>query len=264
MKDARTTGRPERAGRAPPGLRALLEFYGFDPPRRVPPSGGWEKARLEALSDGVFAVALTLLIVDLATASFPSCFADPKWQEFLRRIGAWIYILAIIGTYWVAHHNEMRYIAKADRMMLWINLSFLCLVVLLPASAVMTALYWAVDNEKVFGERLGAVLDRLPAAVHGVNLGLAGLALDWLWRHAKKHRLLARMNPEEVLRIQKRNKLIPGLSFLIAFLGGLYPRCALLFPLVPATYIALSIGYARDVARRRAAAIADLEEFQGR
>lgn len=266
MKDTRTTGQPERAGFASRGSRAILRGWGFDPPRRVSPSGGWEKTRLEALSDGVFGVALTLLIVDLATANFPSSFSDPKWHEFLRRIGAWLYILAIVGVYWVAHHNEMRTIDKVDRMMLWINLLFLCLVVLLPFSAVMAAIYWTPENKILFWNlgfenfRPGDLLDRVPVVVHGVNLGSAGLVLDWLWRRAKKHGFLVNMSNQDIIRTQRRNKLIPALSFSVAFLGDVYPQCAVLFPLVPATYIVLSISYAHEVTRQRATA---KERFHG-
>jgi hypothetical protein len=142
----------------------LLRRYGFDPPdvfERPPvlaappvsggspvPGGppdkhkGFAKTRVEAFSDGVFAVALTLLIVDLSTTGLPHDFSDQKWDEFLPKLLAWLYGTATVGMYWVAHHNEMDHVDTVDRAMLWINLLFLCLIALFPFSSVMLGVYW--------------------------------------------------------------------------------------------------------------------------
>ena len=91
-----------------------------------------EKSRLEAFSDGVFAIVITLLILDIR---FPevdySQFAETL-RSVLPRILAYVLSFIIIGLYWVIHHNSMHAIKKTDRGFLWLNILFLLCVSFIP------------------------------------------------------------------------------------------------------------------------------------
>src|SRR5215475_9204742 len=84
--------------------------------------------RIEALTDGVFAVAMTLLVLDikvpelqqpLATAELPLKLLS-LWPKFLSYTNSFV----ILGVYWVGHHFQLSFIRRADRPLLWINIFF--------------------------------------------------------------------------------------------------------------------------------------------
>ena len=91
-----------------------------------------EKSRLEAFSDGVFAIVITLLILDIR-------FPEVPYSQFMRtlisvlpRILAYVMSFIIIGLYWVIHHNSMHAIKKTDRGFLWLNILLLLFVSFIP------------------------------------------------------------------------------------------------------------------------------------
>ena len=91
-----------------------------------------DRSRLEAFSDGVFAVAITLLALDL-TVEGPGHGRlldqlHDKWPAFL----AYLISFFMIGIIWVNHHALVRSIIKVDRMLLFLNLVLLLFVVLIP------------------------------------------------------------------------------------------------------------------------------------
>jgi len=91
-----------------------------------------EKSRLEAFSDGVFAIVITLLILDIR-------FPEVEYNRFgetlisvVPRILAYVMSFVIIGLYLVIHHNSMHAIKKTDRGFLWLNILLLLCVSFIP------------------------------------------------------------------------------------------------------------------------------------
>ena len=91
-----------------------------------------EKSRLEAFSDGVFAIVITLLILDIR-------FPDVEYSQFketfvslMPRILAYVMSFIIIGLYWVVHHNSMHAMRRTDRGFLWLNILLLLCVSFIP------------------------------------------------------------------------------------------------------------------------------------
>ena len=102
-----------------------------------------DRSRLEAFSDGVFAVAITLLALDLAVAGPEgrgslSHQLYEKWPAFL----AYLISFFMIGIIWVNHHALVRQITKVDRTLLFLNLVLLLFVVLIPFSTGIVADYF--------------------------------------------------------------------------------------------------------------------------
>ncbi|HNY88901.1 MAG TPA: TMEM175 family protein, partial [Methanoregulaceae archaeon] len=109
---------------------------------------GIGKSRLEALSDGIFAFSMTLLVISLtvplvpdwdAPALLPGMIAD-MFPEFL------IFSIAffIIAGYWLAHHRILRSIDYVDDRLIWINLLLLFFIVLIPFTTSISGDYNAV------------------------------------------------------------------------------------------------------------------------
>jgi uncharacterized membrane protein len=105
-----------------------------------------DRSRLEAFSDGVFAVAITLLALDL-TVEGPGHgrLIDQlhhKWPAFL----AFLISFFMIGIVWVNHHALVRSIIKVDRLLLFLNLVLLLFVVLIPFATATEADYFPAND----------------------------------------------------------------------------------------------------------------------
>ena len=132
-----------------------------------------DRSRLEAFSDGVFAVAITLLALDL-TVEGPG--HGPLIDQLSDKGPAFLaYLVSFftIGIIWVNHHALVRSIVKVDRALLFINLMLLLFVVLIPFATGTEADYFPHNDQDA---QLAAVL------YSGVFLGMSagfGAILEW-------------------------------------------------------------------------------------
>src|SRR5215469_4861142 len=92
------------------------------------------KSRLEAFSDGVFAIVITLLILDIHAPSTASLSVHDL-RPLLPHIATFVLSFIIVGVYWVAHHHMLHFIRQVDRNLLWLNLLLLLCVVFIPFPA---------------------------------------------------------------------------------------------------------------------------------
>ena len=102
-----------------------------------------DRSRLEAFSDGVFAVAITLLALNL-TVGGPGLLHQ-LW-EHRWSFAAYLISFFTIGIIWVNHHTLIRSIKTVDRMLLFLNLVLLLFVVLIPFSTTTVAEYLPKNN----------------------------------------------------------------------------------------------------------------------
>lgn len=91
-----------------------------------------EKSRLEAFSDGVFAIVITLLILDIRFPEVDYSKFGTTLISLLPRILAYVMSFIIIGVYWVTHHNSMHAMRKTDRSFLWLNILLLLCISFIP------------------------------------------------------------------------------------------------------------------------------------
>lgn len=101
--------------------------------------------RLEAFSDSVFAIVITLLFLDLRTPEIPH---NSSWQELLNELYkltpkflSIIVSFTFVAIFWVAHHQFFHTLKQTTRGLLWLNLSFLFLVCFVPFPAAIMAEY---------------------------------------------------------------------------------------------------------------------------
>ena len=92
--------------------------------------------RVISFSDGVFSIAITLLVLSLTVPVMTG--GDAADKLALSLIGEWptffVYIISflIIGNWWISHHRIYQHIKQADRTLLWLNLFFLLFITLIP------------------------------------------------------------------------------------------------------------------------------------
>jgi uncharacterized membrane protein len=138
---------------------------------------GQSLERLTALDDGLFAVAMTLLVLDLRVpvSTAGSAYSDRGLGGALLNLGpsfaAYLLSFTMLGTFWLAQHTLLGIFGRCDRTLTWINLGFLFVVSLLPFSAALLAHY---------------VHLRLAVGVYWLNILLLGAALEWSARYGRK------------------------------------------------------------------------------
>jgi uncharacterized membrane protein len=174
------------------------------------PLRGFEKNRMEALIDGIFAVALTLLVLDIKLPEGMTYSTnDELWKRLVsleRHFAIYVISFIVIGIYWVAHHVQFHYVRYTDRRLIWINMLFLLLISFLPFATDLVG-----DHEDL----------ELPCEIYGTTL-LALSALSYLHlRYLSRHPHLAtpELTPVAVRLLKRRVALftlLPLMSMLIA------------------------------------------------
>jgi TMEM175 potassium channel family protein len=193
------------------------------------PTTGLNTNRIEAFSDGVFAVAITLLVLNLQV---PELAASVVSKELVAKlIELWpkllIYVLSfvIVGIYWVAHHNSFHYIKRTDRTLLWLNLLLLLCIVFIPFP---TALVGEYPEQHI------------SIVIYGGTLVITGLVLQLLWWYATSGDRLVdgEIDPHLMQRATRRNLAAPLIYLLAIGVSFLSVQISLVFfILVPVYYI---------------------------
>jgi uncharacterized membrane protein len=122
-----------------------------------------DKERLEMLSDGVFAIVMTILVLALTLPTTTGILTNAAlWQELKNLTPDFLSYFAsftVIGMYWTAHHAMYRFFIKTvDRTMLQVNLLYLSFLSLIPFSAHLIALHFHTPlSFVVYGTNLIAI-----------------------------------------------------------------------------------------------------------
>jgi uncharacterized membrane protein len=151
--------------------------------------------RLIFFSDGVFAIAITLLALDIR---LPATEAAPNNAQLLAQLlGLWPKYLAYaisflaIGTFWMGHHRRFRFIRRYDRGLLTLNLLFLLVIAFVPFPT-------SVLSES--GNRTATIF-------YALTMTMAGVMLTAIWWHASRHNHLT----DPRLTVHQRQRQFVGL-----------------------------------------------------
>ena len=100
------------------------------------PGEGMGKSRLESLSDGIFAFAMTLMVISLAVPRIPYEAAPALLPGIIAGMHTQFLIFTIaffvISTFWLSHHQILRSVQFVNDRLIWINILFLFCIVLIP------------------------------------------------------------------------------------------------------------------------------------
>lgn len=156
------------------------------------------KARAEAFSDGVIAVAITLLVLNISVPK-PTPHVDlahelaEQWPHY----AAYVVSFVTIGIIWINHHAALRRIVSVDHTILMLNIALLMTIVLLPFTTALMAEYLKASQGQ-----------KLAAAIYAGSLLLMSIAFFSLQRHlmrAKPHLLEEHVTPEVRRAVLRRN-----------------------------------------------------------
>jgi uncharacterized membrane protein len=158
---------------------------------------GQSVERIAALSDGIFAVAMTLLVLDLHAPAAALIHGNADLVQALLVLGPKlaVYIMSFLtlGIFWVGQQTQLNYLTAGNRDLAWLHLLFLFFVTLMPFS---TAL-------------IGAFIeDRAALLIYWFNILLLGAALFCTWRYSCGAKLISKDMPEALHRGVERRIII--------------------------------------------------------
>jgi len=188
--------------------------------------GGLSPGRIEALCDGVFAIAMTILVLELHVPERlgPGGLAG-ELGRLLPKLASYAVSFVILGTLWVGHRYQFHFIRRSDRALLWINLGFLLFISFLPFATALVGSYPA---------------ERAAVLTYGATLMAAGLCLLAQWEYVSRRRgLLASSTDATAVRALRARVIAGTVCYAVALLTAVWsPGPALmLFAAMPLLYL---------------------------
>lgn len=169
--------------------------------------------RIEAFSDGVFAIAITLLVLDIRPPqASPHLVSDllALWPSYL----AYLISFLLIGLIWANHHEMFHHIRRGDRMLMFFNTLLLLDVAFLPfVTAVLSS-----SLREHSGLRVAVIL-------YGSTLVVGGFFFNAVWEWARRrHRLLGdSITPAAAKAVARRFMLGPTAYLIGSAIGAVVP-----------------------------------------
>jgi uncharacterized membrane protein len=188
----------------------------------------FEKNRLEAFSDGVFAIIITLLVLEIKIPQLGE-HADSAglWQalkDIFPVLFSWVISFMIVGTLWLQHHNILSMARKADYAMVWLNTLFLLFTSLIPFPLHLMGEYPTVP---------------LAVASLGIVLLFVSVFLIAIYYYSVKNYLSESYDKAEVMKNVRKSVIAGPLFYLIA-IGSAWVSTAITFSIygiVPVLFI---------------------------
>jgi uncharacterized membrane protein len=148
---------------------------------------GQSVERLAALSDGIFAVSMTLLVLDLRVPAAEAIHSERDLWHALAVLSPRliIFLMSVMtnGIFWVGQQTQLNQFARADRNLAWIHIAFLCAITLTPFSTSLLAEF---------------IHYRIALLAYWFNILLLGLTLYWSWSYATRAHLFADDAPASI------------------------------------------------------------------
>lgn len=148
-----------------------------------------EFARVLAFNDGLFAIAMTLLIVSIAVPTISDTSSVSDLADALNDLSAnfvsFFISFAVIGRYWVAHHQFVSLLKAMDQRIISLNLIYLAFIAFLPFPTALLGEYF--ENP-------------LSIVIYAINVGIVSGMEVVLFRHAYRAQLLRTQPTPEVYR----------------------------------------------------------------
>jgi uncharacterized membrane protein len=194
-----------------------------------PDKGDFQLERLILFSDAVFAIAITLLVIELKVPeldreNYNDAALAHELKHLVPRFMGFVISFAIIGVYWAIHHRLFGFVHKYSNRLIFLNMLFLFSIVLMPFSTGMFGEYSRPSAMKMF----------IPFAIYVGNISLTGFSNYFLWNYAcnPSNGIAAGFPDQHYVKMAKRRSLVVPVVFLIALIVSIwYPIQARYIPI---------------------------------
>jgi uncharacterized membrane protein len=189
---------------------------------------GEDVGRIEALSDGIFAFAATVLVLDVHTPDAGDVHSEAELLQALaasaHRLMPWLLSLLTLGIFWVAQQTQLSHLARSNRDLTWLHLVFLAIITVLPFTTRLLADFFAY---------------RTAFLIYWANIFLLGVAVYATWAYAERAKLIREDTPSELLGAFRRRVIIAQSLYAVGAIVGLFN-----VPLGLALIILIQLNYA--------------------
>lgn len=168
------------------------------------PAGVHGTERILAFSDGVFAIVITLLVLEITVPAVTSADLMPALVHLVPAVAAHVVTFALLGVYWIGHHAVFTLIKRYDRPFLWLNLLYLFFVASMPFPTALVIHY----NDQL-----------ISYVIYCGVLIMAGLSANLLWRYASRNgRLLGDHVTRDAIATTNRRLMLVPIVYILALL----------------------------------------------
>ena len=171
-------------------------------------TGGLSTHRIEALTDGIYAVAMTLLVIEL---KFPEHAHFTTTRELadallhlLPKAVAWAMSFFVLAFFWIGHHRAFSHVQRCDGPLLWLSIAQLAFVSLIPFSSAL------------LGEHGGSMLSQV---FYSINMFMLSLLALLITRHVQTHPSLSKAPMPRWAYLGARIRVIGLMVISVAALG---------------------------------------------
>ena len=168
--------------------------------------------RMVLFSDAVFAIAITLLVIEIKIPDIHENVSDAallkELKHLIPKFAGFFISFMLIAMYWTVHHRMFGYVIDYTRKLLWLNLFFLFFIVLMPFT---TGFYGEYAGPELFSKQL-----KVPMTFYVLNLCAAGLFNYIIWLHisSPKNKLIdSSVDPLTVKLAKTRSIVVPIVFF---------------------------------------------------
>jgi uncharacterized membrane protein len=153
--------------------------------------------RIAALSDGLFAIAMTLIVLEIQVPATAGIHSDADLLDALRALAPRFltYLLSFmtLGIFWNGQQTQLSYLSRGNRDLSWLSLLFLAMVALFPFTTSLLADFFQI---------------RLALALYWLDIVVCGFALLAIWTYVERAGLVRDDVPPEVGRAIRRRILV--------------------------------------------------------
>jgi len=164
---------------------------------------GLDKDKIMAFTDGIFAIAITLLVLEIRLPEIPLHEIDTVFVQSLVSISpaafGFTFSFFIIASYWLSYHRIFHFIQTVDRYLLALNILFLFFIALMPFPTSLFGVYGAQRSVLIF---------------YDANIVVSSLLIFLMWRHASaSHQLVDTDLDSTFIRFLSWRTFIPAAAF---------------------------------------------------
>jgi len=183
--------------------------------------------RIETLVDGIFAIAMTLLVLNLDIPQLVKPVSDATMQSILIALEPKFFTYALsfilLAIFWRINHSQFYYIKRVDNPLLWINVVWLLFVALVPFSTSLTGEYGYLISSNVFFD---------------LNLFAIGALSAFNWYYATEKNLVDKdIDSVKIKNMRRLNLIFPFVSLLAVIMAFITPSWSTLsYLLIPVIF----------------------------
>jgi len=184
--------------------------------------------RLLTLADGIFAIAMTLLVLDLRLPDAPAGDLATRLRSLIPRFGTFVVSFVVLGVFWFAHHQTFHFVVRVNRTLVWLSVLFFMGVALIPfVASVLGANY----NDPIALTLYGGVIGLLTVLGYVV----------WWYLTGERGLVVGGLDPDLVRKVSQWIAVGPSIALVAIVLAFVNPLISLLIYLVlPVLFIAFN------------------------